>query len=429
VTEKKDLGGLLETIFLWSIILIGWGSIRISLGSGLTFTIYGSTWESFFPLFFLYFLCRLHKRELKIGESWRDPVLILGLIGALSVLWNPLRDSALFTDLYLPALAGYFIFRYLLDGDFPSFSRRFWPFFIGAVCLMVIRGIAGRPQVLSSFSFLDSPFAHHNHIAMNILLALPVALALFLENRGKRLFYGTAIGIMLTGFILTNSRSGWIGAAALALFLLVKSKNQKLKIAFVALLLAAVIVMSFFPFSRTRLLTLSAPLADSSFQCRITMWKISAQIFRDHPFIGIGFSNNIFTAMEHKYAQVLFHKGIITEPQLFDPHPHNLLVQVLVYLGLAGFSILLWIISSVFDTIGFIAKREEGSAFLLTALQASLIGFLVSNFGDTVLHSTQTTLTLFLLLGYLFEWKKHLAAKPEPAGNGEQKVGTDTAAG
>jgi O-antigen ligase len=409
MNDKKgsDLRGLLEILFLWSILLIGWGSIRLSISPDIIFSIYGSTWESFFPLFFLYFLCRLHKKEFRPGESWRDPVLLLGLLGALSVLWNPLRDIALFLDLYLPALAGYFIFRYLLSVDFERLSRTFFPFLAGSVCLMILRGLAGKPQLLASFSFLDSPFMHHNHIAMNILLVLPLAVALLCEERRSRLLYGTMTVIMLLGFILSNSRGGWVGAAALALFLLWKARSGKLRTLVISLIVVTLVTISIFSFSRARLLTLSKPMADTSFQCRITMWKISAQIFRDHPLVGIGFSNNIFTALEHKYALELFSRGIIKEPEMFDPHPHSLLMQVLVYLGLAGFAILLWLISSVIETIGQIAGKE-GKSMVLTAIQAGLIGFFVSNFTDTVLNSTQTTLTLFLILGYLGEWRAHL---------------------
>lgn len=415
--RKESSGGalqrLLQALFLFSVLLIGWGPIEIPTGAATKIIIRGCTWESYFPLFLFYLICRLYQKDLSFPRFWRDPLLLLGLLAMLSFIWNPLKDSSLFFDLYLPALLAYYIFRYLLSRDFSQMSSRFWPYYFGALALMILRGVVMKPAFLQHFSFFDTPYLHHNHVAMNMVIGIPPVLAcLFREPRKKWLYFVFLI-IMLAGLAFSNSRSGWISFGVVLLYLLWKTNNRTTRRVMLVSLVSFALLIGLFSFSRHRFLTLTNPLADTSMQCRLNMWIISAHIFKDYPLLGIGFSNTIFTSRENVYAAQLYIKGIIKVPGMFDPHPHNLYLQILVSLGILGYIFFIWLFCDIWKALHNLTITEKLDNTLLVAVKASLLGFAVSNMADTVFNSAQSTLIIFILLAYIFEWERFASTEKD----------------
>ncbi len=402
---------LLQALFLFSVILIGWGPIEIPTGAATKIVIHGCTWESYFPLFFFYLFCRLYRKDLSFPRFWRDPLLLLGVLALLSIIWNPLKDTSLFFDLYLPALLAYYIFRYLLSRDFSHLSSRFWPYYFGALALMILRGVVMKPTFLQYFSFFDTPFLHHNHVAMNMVIGIPPVLACIYREPRKRWLFIAFLIIMLAGLAFSNSRSGWISFGVVILYLLWKVNNKTTRKVMLLSLVSFALLVGLFSFSRNRILTLTNPLRDTSMQCRINMWIISGYIFRDYPLLGIGFSNAIFTSRENAYAFLLFSKGIIKVPGMFDPHPHNLYLQILVSLGIIGYLLFLWLFCDIWRALQKLSNSEKADNTLLVAVKASLLGFAVGNMADTVFNSPQSTLIIFILLAYLFEWERFASNK------------------
>jgi len=430
--RKESLDKLLQALFLFSVILIGWGPIEIPTGTASKAVIRGCTWEAYFPLFFFYLLCRLYNRDLAFPRLWRDPFFLFGILAMLSFFWNPLRDSSLFFDLYLPALLAFYIFRYLLSKDFPGTSSLFWPCYIGALALMIVRGVIMKPAFLQHLSFFDTPYLHHNHVAMNMVIGIPPAMAFLIRDPKRKWLYLGLLIIMLAGLAFSNSRSGWISFGFVLLYLLWKSNSRMIRRAMLISILLFAILVGLFSFSRNRLMTLTNPLGDTSMQCRINMWIISGHIFRDYPLLGIGFSNGIFTSRENAYAAQLFIKRVIKVPGMFDPHPHNLYLQILVSLGIAGYLLFIWMIWDIWKALHSLGGEADADHSLLTAVKASLIGFAVGNMADTVFNSPQSTLIIFILLAYLFEWERFNSTggritAPEGAGSAVPAVAATTA--
>ncbi len=80
---------ILEVLFLFCLVLVGWGPLSIPAGPGASFVIGGSTWESFIPLFVFYLFSRVFSKDLKAGKSWKDPFLLFGILAFFSAFWNP----------------------------------------------------------------------------------------------------------------------------------------------------------------------------------------------------------------------------------------------------------------------------------------------------------------------------------------------------
>jgi len=408
MTENRSISTkalrILEVLFIFSLIMAGWGPVTIPAGPEGSITIPFCTWFLFVPLYTFSIICRLLVKDLKPGLCWKDPFLLFGLLAFLSGFWNPLRDFSLAVNLYMPALLGYFLFRYLLSRDFNRCSAYFWPPFLAALSLTIARGIMENPAVLKGHSMLGSSLAHHNHMAMNLLLGIPAAIVLMHREKKSRLIYGAVVLFMLFGLALTNSRSGWIGAMVACTCFTWNAPNPRLKKLALAAVLAGSLCIGLYASTRERFATLANPVNDSSFRCRIDMWRVSAHLIKMHPLGGIGFSNRIFMALEHTTALELCKKGIIREPALYDPHPHNLFLQVAVYLGIGGFCLLIWMIHLIWRSFSTLATSCGKETMMLTALHASLWGFLAVNLADTVFNNPQSTLFILLFLAYILEW-------------------------
>jgi len=84
------------------------------------------------------------------------------------------------------------------------------------------------------------------------------------------------------------------------------------------------------------LATFQARGLDAGVQERLVIWKVSARIFMDYPLLGIGFSNMAFSSIEKEYYQTFHLKRRLPFKFSGPPHPHNIFLQVAVYLGLTG---------------------------------------------------------------------------------------------
>lgn len=400
--RQKGVTKTVRFFFLISLPIIGWGTIEILKNKKLL--LYGSTWELYFPLFLLYLLCRCYERDFRTGSSWKDPILLFGVWAGLSFFWNPLRDFHLFSYVYLPALSGYFIFRYLLGRDFAALKDRFFPFYCVAVSLMVLRGLFER-FIWHASTTVDSTFMHHNHLAMNVMLGVPLLVYFLYDKRRPKIFYLLNLVIMMLGLVLSFSRSGWIAFILVTVYLLWRFRIARVRNLIIAALLIFIAALSFHSQTRARVVSAMNP-ADMGISARLSMWKVSLYIFRDNPVMGIGFSNSSYTMNEEYYALRLLKERRISSATVFNPHPHNLFLQVVLSLGTVGFLLLLWIIYKTWLDLHFLENHVQQEKSLVIACKASLLGFIFINLTDTMFNNAQMVLFIFLFLAYIFEWRK-----------------------
>ena len=176
--------------------------------------------------------------------------------------------------------------------------------------------------------------------------------------------------------LLTNTRSSWVGFL-LGFVVLSFLKNKYLF--FVLVLFLAL----FFLFAPARQINRAKSIIDPSDltnHTRLVMWSTGMKIFADHPLLGIGDSDVHEVYVQYKSPD--------------DPegggHLHNNYVQLLVTLGLVGFSVVAVMLAKVL-MVEYAVFKKTAADWLAGSVAlgafAAFIGFLANgffewNFGD-----------------------------------------------
>jgi probable O-glycosylation ligase (exosortase A-associated) len=182
---------------------------------------------------------------------------------------------------------------------------------------------------------------------------------------------GAALTVPLS-VIGTQSRGGFVALAAVLFMFLMKSKH-KITILVIAIPLG-VATINFMPESwSNRMESTEEATDDDSFMGRVSMWKFSSNVTKDHPIEGGGF--NVF------YLRYL---GPMYMPSGWKQRaPHSIYFEVLGEHGYVGLLLFLTMLFTGWFSGGANAKRfrkyEETKwiADLSVATQLSLVGYAV----------------------------------------------------
>ena len=173
------------------------------------------------------------------------------------------------------------------------------------------------------YSFFDNP----NNFAEQLVMLLPLELALFLNSRwrGKLLsLLALCVGVVAIG--LTYGRSCWIGLALAVVVFMALMDWRWVPV----LLVAGVAALPFLPETiYNRVLTITNT-QDSSTQYRFEIYSTTFNLLQDHWPTGVGLGNDV--------TRLVFEAG--GYPTNFDGsypiHAHNNYVQMWVELGIGG---------------------------------------------------------------------------------------------
>ena len=177
-----------------------------------------------------------------------------------------------------------------------------------------------------------------NDLGLIMALSIPMSYYLLIHNKGWIVWlYRVQLILAGTTILLTASRGATLATVvALAIVPLTQARlNGRQR---TALLLTIVLLISgalyFVPAtSWERLSTLPTEFAQGTFTGRTIIWKAGWEIFRAHPFVGIG--ANAFRLV---VSRVLTDPIRVGEPDGAPP-AHNTFLSVLVEQGVLGFAV------------------------------------------------------------------------------------------
>lgn len=305
-------------------------------------------------------------------------------------------------------------------------------FFVAAAVIVALYGIW---QFIQDTNVLDvegvsrisSVYEHPNNLALYLGRVAPLAacLAIFLPWGWRKLIYMAVTLPLAATLLLTYSRGAWVAvtvAMGAALFVGFRWRQGRVTAwrmtrrawvitggVCVLLVVAGIVV---YPLLPERVKTIGSGVL------RIELWKSAAQMIADHPLTGIGpdqFLNQFQSkVMVNGEPLVVAGKPVyryMTAAQAqesFTAHPHNIILDYWLTLGIMSVFVLLWLLWRYFrEAVNRVkvfsskAGADPVGKALALGLLASMIDFLVHGTVDNSYFLMDLALTFWLSCGLM----------------------------
>jgi O-antigen ligase len=240
------------------------------------------------------------------------------------------------------------------------------------------------------------PYVNRNHFAGFVELVLPLALVPLVFGRVRRerwpivgLFAVLPIGALF----LSASRGGLVSFGAelsvLALVMIRRREMGKQLLPVVAVLLAALLLVSWLGVGQMLERLSSVQLLEVSSGKRASMRRDSWRIFLDHPFVGTGLGT---LQIVYPPYESLYDGKIVN-------HTHNDYLEAVAETGIAGGLCCAWFLVVLFSE-SLRRLRQLNNSFAGTLRLSGLVacsGLLVHSLVDFNLHIPSNALLFFLM--------------------------------
>jgi len=177
-----------------------------------------------------------------------------------------------------------------------------------------------------------------NDLGLIMALSVPMSYYLLIQNHGRMVWvYRVHLILAGTTILLTASRGATLATlVALAIVPLTQARlrgRQRVALVLTVLLLIGSVLFFVPETSWERLATVPTEFEQGTFTGRTIIWKAGWEIFRAHPFVGIG--ANAFRVIVSRELAEPIRMGEA------DPAPpaHNTFLSVLVEQGVLGFAV------------------------------------------------------------------------------------------
>ena len=335
-------------------------------------------------------------RWLKPCFNLKTDLPLLGFLGwaALSLLTSVNREETLFEVIRLATLAMvYFMVTYALPEEPEKKVLAFALFGLGLAETVygLLVFISEKPLLHLSWLELPPPsayvsgtFLNHNHFAglMSMAICLGFGLITSVGRRGQarseqiaeRVVLAIPCAAMLLGLILSLSRGGWVSfLLAIPFFLALFWWNAHplwSRVIAVAMVMVLVVLVFILRVNREPLLQRLATLDTLYYQPeemtlgnRLTLWKSSLAMIRDHPWSGTGWGTYRSVYPAYRLGNTL--QGV--------DFAHNGYLQIAAGMGLPGLGFFLLFLVMLFWE-GFRVIASQGKDFWALAMPGILAG-------------------------------------------------------
>ena len=208
-----------------------------------------------------------------------------------------------------------------------------------------------------------------------------------------RLFYVLSTFIIALALYLTYSRGAWLGIAAGLAFIALAS-GKRVRIAMIVLLVLGVIAV--IPFLQTERAQSLFQVGTGTGFFRASVWESASAMIRDHPIFGVGLDNFLYEYP--KYIK----PDAWREPNL--SHPHSIVLDFWVRLGIAGVVVLIWMIVEFYRCgIRNLGKLSGTERALVIGLMASMTAALAHGMIDAAYFYVDLAFVWMLTLGVIAE--------------------------
>ncbi len=235
---------------------------------------------------------------------------------------------------------------------------------------------------------VGSTFNNPNILGEYLIMAIPLALAMLWYKKKpfyKFIFIGM-LAIMGICMILTFSRGAWLGLIlAVAGFFVIRDKRL------LALVLIGLMIMPFvLPESIISRFTSIGNLQDTSSSYRMSILMGSLRMAKDYWISGVGLGSEAFKAIYPKYSLAA----------AYAHHSHNIYIQVLLEMGIAG-ALVFGLIIIAFIRAMLAHQGKAKDRFLSTIMIAActgIAGYLLQGVVENVWYNYRVLLTFWVVI-------------------------------
>ncbi|QSQ16203.1 spore coat polysaccharide polymerase ExoJ [Myxococcus landrumensis] len=209
-------------------------------------------------------------------------------------------------------------------------------------------------------------YADPNHMAMNMVLVVPLAVA-FMARKGSpwawRLACLVAAVLAVIAIVVSHSRGGFIGLSVAMGLWAIREKRRIQAIVVGSLFVVGLVVFAPDSFWQ-RNETVAAFHEDASAMGRVYAWQVASRMSLDRPLLGVGAGSFRFAWAE--YAPPEARRAYVA---------HNIFLDVIGELGWVGMALFMVFTGGAAGGT-FAASRSRDVGWLARALSASIAGYL-----------------------------------------------------
>lgn len=247
---------------------------------------------------------------------------------------------------------------------------------------------------------LGLAYGSPNNLALFLERVWPILLVIVLLKTGvRRWLYGFSLMVVSLTIFLTFSKGALLIGLPLTvigmalLYLLRQGGQHTRRVMIVTTITLTLLALSLLPLSQTaRFQGVWDVSPGSTTFFRLKLWQASVDMLADYPVLGIGLDNFLYQYRTHYILPAAWQ-----EPNL--NHPHNLILDFGIRLGVGGIIILLWL-QATFWRPAWRLYRQHGQPLVL-GLMGSMITFLGHGLVDNSYFLVDLAFVFFLTLGLI----------------------------
>lgn len=213
-------------------------------------------------------------------------------------------------------------------------------------------------------------FGDANAHAIGALSVLPIAYFLRKRSTSKllSLFCLGTMGAILAGLVLSQSRGGMIGLAAVILMIAHES-DARLR-AMGSLCLVAILIVVFSPVNPLRRFVEKDAGAEASKNVHFELLHVGLSMVRDHPFVGVGFG--CFKSSSVAYSDDLGERGLTAHNSYLELAAENGIPALILFL------LMCLAVQKDITNAKYLHGQDPLTEGILTGMRIGIIGFLVA---------------------------------------------------
>lgn len=338
--------------------------------------------------------------------TWLDwGVVALVVVAFLSLFWAEHGRVAAreFRTVILEAAIFYGLLRAMLpapqrtDDDRRECWRVVDAWVLGGLLVSlvgIVQAVFGQNLITADgLSRVRGLYGSPNNLALYLGRILPLSLAVLAWGRRdwRRWTYGTAALLMALTLFLTYSRGAWVVGVPVSILFLTALRGRRALL--MAVVVMAVLGSAVFLAAGTGRLASLLDTAGGTTYFRLQLWQSSWAMIKDHPVLGVGLDNFLYHYRTHYVLPTAWEEFNLS-------HPHNLLLDTWLRLGLPGLAVLLWLLVAFFwRAIGVFNRVSEGSnRILLQGIMAGMVYMVAHGLVDNAFFLVDLAFTFMLML-------------------------------